>query len=208
MRAFAEHEGISLLTTFLSSLKYSLTRVISHFSVVCVEKCLFSSHSSVRPWDPMTDLLEYENHGIIKTQYRLKAPMIRTTSILSVNMPGKKQSKRKRPSSGRSRLGVAKGSRRSSGGSTPDLDGNTSSIEDEYDDVSVKEAVDLATLEKAIQPLRDLQKESVQQMRAIRMDLRKHYSSHQDEIASLQFKDWIVIFLLVVFQGIYQWYMR
>ncbi|XP_031563680.1 oxysterol-binding protein-related protein 8-like [Actinia tenebrosa] len=167
---------------------------------------------NIRPWDPMTDLLEYENNGIIKTQYRLKAPMVRTTSVLSVHLPGKKPSKRKRPSSGRSRLGVAKGSRRSSadrsGGSTPDLEGNTSSIEDEYDDVSVKEGVDLATLEKAIQPLRDSQNECVKQMRAIRMDLRKHYTSHQDEIASLQFKDWIVIFLLVVFQGVYQWYMR
>jgi hypothetical protein len=169
---------------------------------------------SVRPWDSMTDLVEYEQNGIIKTRYRLKAPMIRTTSVLSVNMPGtKKPSKRKRPSSGRSRLGVTKGSRRSSadhsGGSTPDLEvGNSSSIEEDYDDISLKDAVDLATLEKTVQPLRDLQKECVQQMRAIRMDLRKHYSSHQDEIASLQFKDWIIIFLLIVFQGVYQWYMR
>ncbi|KAK3704129.1 hypothetical protein QZH41_019029, partial [Actinostola sp. cb2023] len=171
-------------------------------------------YTDVRQWDPMTDLIEYEHDGIIKTRYRLKAPMIRTTSILSVHTPGtaKKPSKRKRPSSGRSRLGVAKGSRRNSvehsGASTPDLEGNTSSIEDDYDDVSLKEGVDQATLEKTIQPLRDLQKECVQQMRAIRNDLRKHYSSHQDEIASLQFKDWVVISLLVIFQAIFQWYLR
>lgn len=162
----------------------------------------------------MTDLQEFEHDGIIKTRYRLKAPMIRTTSILSVNTPGtsKKSSKRKRPSSGRSRLGVAKGSRRNSadhsGASTPDLEGNASSIEDDDDEVSIKDGIDQVTLEKTIQPLKDLQKECVQQMRAIRNDLRKHYSSHQDEIASLQFKDWVIISFLIIFQAIFQWYMR
>ncbi|XP_020914540.1 oxysterol-binding protein-related protein 8 isoform X2 [Exaiptasia diaphana] len=179
----------------------------------CINRWVYK-YTDVRQWDNMTDLQEYEHDGIIKTRYRLKAPMIRTTSILSVNTPGasKKSSKRKRPSSGRSRLGVAKGSRRNSadhsGASTPDLEGNASSIEDDYDDVSIKEGVDQATLEKTIQPLKDLQKECVQQMRAIRNDLRKHYSSHQDEIASLQFKDWVVISFLIIFQAIFQWYMR
>ncbi|KAJ7323781.1 Oxysterol-binding protein- protein 8 [Desmophyllum pertusum] len=74
-------------------------------------------YRDVRPWDPMTDLKEYENEGIVKTQYRLRATMVRTTSLLSVQVPDNKKpiSKRKRPSSGRSRGGgQAKGSRRSS----------------------------------------------------------------------------------------------
>lgn len=169
---------------------------------------------SIRQWDNMTDLEEVEHDGLVKTRYRLKAPMVRTTSILSVNTPGthkKHSSRRKRPSSGRPRL-VAKGSRRSSadhsGASTPDLEGNDSSIEDDYDDVSIKEGIDQATLDKTIQPLRELQTQCVQQMRAIRNDLRKHYNSHQDEISSLQFKDWVILSFLIIFQAIFQWYMR
>lgn len=163
----------------------------------------------------MTDLKEYENDGIIKTQYRLKAPMVRTTSLLSVQPDNKKPiSKRKRPSSGRSRCsGQAKGSRRSSidrsGASTPDPEAeHSSSIEDDDDDSSVKEGIDLAALEKAFQPLKDLQKECVQQMRAIRSDLRRHYSSHQDDLATLQFKDWLLLLMFVITQGFFHWYYR
>ena len=163
----------------------------------------------------MTDLKEYENEGIVKTQYRLKAPMVRTTSLLSVQTPEnikKPLSKRKRPSSGRSRgSGQAKGSRRNSmdrsGQSTPDPEAeHSSSIEDDDDDSSIKEGVDAVTLEKVFQPLKDLQKECVQQMRAIRSDLRRHYSSHQDDIATLQFKDWVLLLLFVVTQGFFHWW--
>lgn len=164
----------------------------------------------------MTDLREYENDGIIKTQYRLKAPMVRTTSLLSVQAPEikKPMSKRKRPSSGRSRgSGQAKGSRRNSvdrsGASTPDPEAeHSSSIEDDDDDSSLKESIDAATLEKVFQPLKDLQKECVQQMRAIRSDLRRHYSSHQDDIATLQFKDWLLLLLFVITQGFFHWYYK
>ncbi|XP_015766303.1 PREDICTED: oxysterol-binding protein-related protein 8-like [Acropora digitifera] len=173
---------------------------------------------SVRPWDPMTDLKEYEKEGIIKTQYRLKAPMVRTTSLLSVQTPDlnkKSSSKRKRPSSGRlqsSGSGQAKGSRRNSmdrsGASTPDPDADHSSSVEDDDDSSFKETIDTATLEKILQPLKDLQKECVQQMRAIRSDLRRHYTSHQDDIASLQFKDWLLLLLFIISQGFFHWYYK
>lgn len=170
---------------------------------------------SVRPWDPMTDLKEYENEGIIKTQYRLKAPMVRTTSLLSVQTPDLKKpiSKRKRPSSARSRGGgQAKGSRRNSvdrsGASTPDPEGEHSSSVEDDDDSSIKEGIDIAALEKVFQPLKDLQRECVQQMRAIRSDLRRHYSSHQDDIATLQFKDWLLLLMFIISQGFFHWYYR
>lgn len=173
---------------------------------------------SVRPWDPMTDLKEYEDEGIIKTQYRLKAPMVRTTSLLSVQTPDlnkKSSSKRKRPSSGRlqsSGSGQAKGSRRNSmdrsGTSTPDPEADHSSSVEDDDDSSFKETIDTATLEKILQPLKDLQKECVQQMRAIRSDLRRHYTTHQDDIASLQFKDWLLLLLFIISQGFFHWYYK
>lgn len=173
-------------------------------------------YRDVRPWDPMTDLKEYEHEGIVKTQYRLKAPMVRTTSLLSVQTPDAKKpiSKRKRPSSGRSRGSVqVKGSRRNSidrsGASTPDPEADhSSSVEDDDDDSSIKESIDLASLEKVFQPLKDLQKECVQQMRAIRSDLRRHYSSHQDDLTTLQFKDWLLLLMFVITQGFFHWYYR
>ena len=160
----------------------------------------------------MTDLQEYEFGGVIKTKYRLKAPMVRTTSILNVQVPDpKKSGKRKRPSSSRSRGSKVSSSRRNSvdrsGTSTPDPEAeHSSSVED--DDESLKGSVDMATFEKMLQPLRDMQKDCVIQMRAIRSDLRRHYNSHQDEISSLQFKDWILILLLIIAQGLFQWYYR
>ena len=164
----------------------------------------------------MTDLKEYESDGIIKTQYRLKAPMVRTTSLLSVQTPDlnkKSTTKRKRPSSGRLRgSGQAKGSRRDSmdrsGTSTPDPEAEHSSSVEDDDDSSFKETVDAAALEKIFQPLKDLQKECVQQMRAIRSELRRHYTCHQDDIASLQFKDWLLLLLFIISQGFFHWYYK
>ncbi|XP_050711645.1 oxysterol-binding protein-related protein 8-like isoform X10 [Eriocheir sinensis] len=42
-------------------------------------------HSDLRPWDPRTDLFQYEHNYIIATKTRHKAPMIRTASIVSVD---------------------------------------------------------------------------------------------------------------------------
>lgn len=42
-------------------------------------------HSDLRPWDPRTDLFQYEYNYIISTKTRHKAPMIRTASIVSVD---------------------------------------------------------------------------------------------------------------------------
>lgn len=178
----------------------------------CINRWVYK-HRDVRPWDNMTDLQEYEFGGIIKTKYRMKAPMVRTTSVLNVHVqdPKKGAGKHKRPTSARSRGSKASGSRRNSvnrsGASTPDPDGeHSSSVED--DDESLKASFDLATFEKMLQPLRDMQKDCVTQMRAIRSDLRRHYNSHQDEISSLQFKDWVLILLLIIVQGMFQWYYR
>ncbi|KAK8376641.1 hypothetical protein O3P69_009925 [Scylla paramamosain] len=42
-------------------------------------------HSDLRPWDPRTDLFQYEHNYVIATKTRHKAPMIRTASIVSVD---------------------------------------------------------------------------------------------------------------------------
>ncbi|KAK7084056.1 Oxysterol-binding protein-related protein 8 [Halocaridina rubra] len=42
-------------------------------------------HSDLRPWDPRTDLFQYEYNYVISTKTKHKAPMIRTSSIVSVD---------------------------------------------------------------------------------------------------------------------------
>ena len=140
---------------------------------------LYFYECSVRPWDNMTDVQEFEHDGIIKTKYRLKAPMVRTTSILNVKVVESKKTspKHKRSSLSRSRGPKMTSSRKNSidrsGASTPDPEGEqSSSVED--DDESLKGSVDIVTFEKMLQPLRDMQKDCVTQMRAIRSDLRRH----------------------------------
>ena len=40
---------------------------------------------SLRPWDPMNDLLQYEHNYIAQTKTRHRTPIVRTTSITNVD---------------------------------------------------------------------------------------------------------------------------
>lgn len=44
-------------------------------------------HSDLRPWDTRNDLFQYECDYEIQTKTRHKTPMIRTSSIISVDPP-------------------------------------------------------------------------------------------------------------------------
>lgn len=44
-------------------------------------------HSDLRPWDPRNDLYQYEHDYIIQTKTKHPAPIIRTASIISVELP-------------------------------------------------------------------------------------------------------------------------
>lgn len=41
-------------------------------------------HADVRPWDPRTDVVQYESNFAVATKTRHKTPMIREASIVSV----------------------------------------------------------------------------------------------------------------------------
>lgn len=41
-------------------------------------------YSDLRPWDPRNDLYQYEHNFVIKTRTKHPTPMIRTSSIVSV----------------------------------------------------------------------------------------------------------------------------
>lgn len=43
-------------------------------------------HSDLRPWDPRNDLYQYEHNYIIQTKTRHPAPIIRTSSIIGVEL--------------------------------------------------------------------------------------------------------------------------
>jgi hypothetical protein len=40
---------------------------------------------SLRPWDPLNDLLQYEHNYIVQTKTRHRTPIVRTTSITNVD---------------------------------------------------------------------------------------------------------------------------
>lgn len=40
---------------------------------------------SLRPWDPLNDLLQYEHDYIVQTKTRHRTPIVRTTSITNVD---------------------------------------------------------------------------------------------------------------------------
>ena len=44
---------------------------------------------SLRPWDPMNDVIQYENDFIIQTKTRHRTPIVRTTSITNVEEPNR-----------------------------------------------------------------------------------------------------------------------
>ncbi|XP_042209423.1 oxysterol-binding protein-related protein 8-like isoform X3 [Homarus americanus] len=56
-----------------------------HFAQDPVSGVYVYKHSDLRPWDPRTDLFQYEYNYMISTKTRHKAPMIRTASIVSVD---------------------------------------------------------------------------------------------------------------------------
>lgn len=41
-------------------------------------------HCDLRPWDPRNDLVQFESNYVISTKTRHRTPMIRTSSIVSV----------------------------------------------------------------------------------------------------------------------------
>ena len=46
-------------------------------------------HADIRAWDPMTDLYQYETDFVVRTKTKLKTPMVRTQSIVSVSEASK-----------------------------------------------------------------------------------------------------------------------
>ncbi|XP_045121268.1 oxysterol-binding protein-related protein 8-like isoform X15 [Portunus trituberculatus] len=59
--------------------------VPTYFAQDLVRGVYVYKHSDLRPWDPRTDLFQYEHNYVIATKTRHKAPMIRTASIVSVD---------------------------------------------------------------------------------------------------------------------------
>ena len=82
---------------------------------------------SLRPWDPMNDLLQYEHDYVVQTKTRHRCPIVRTTSITNVDESSvghKRQSSLDRVRAARIKRASMKhlhsSMERESGSSTPD----------------------------------------------------------------------------------------
>jgi len=59
--------------------------VSKYFSQDPISGVYLYKHSDLRPWDPRTDLFQYESNYAVASKSRYKAPIIRTGSIISVD---------------------------------------------------------------------------------------------------------------------------
>ena len=115
----------------------------------------FNVLRSLRPWDPLNDVVQYEHNYIIQTRTRHRTPIVRTTSISNVDAgcssttdpTGTRNTTSSRSIAARASIkrlakqrkvedavaAVMGGGRRGSGSSTPDLAGIGEEDGDESD---------------------------------------------------------------------------
>lgn len=86
---------------------------------------------SLRPWDPLNDLLQYEHEFIAQTKTRHRTPIVRTTSITNVdeNTRGLKHQSSFRAARIKQRVNMKqmRSMERESGSSTPDVEARNES---------------------------------------------------------------------------------
>lgn len=158
------------------------------FSTISIkyDDCFFSKHFrpsySVRPWDPITDVREYENEFKIKTQTRIRAPMVKQQSVVAIKVS-----------------------------STSCDEDNTHFFHEpassfrQHERLSSLEDDDVASFAQTLKPLLEAQTELKEQIRSIRSDMRRYHTANNDQFAQLQTKDWI-LFCLLSLAFIWQWY--
>ncbi|XP_046861335.1 oxysterol-binding protein-related protein 8-like isoform X2 [Xenia sp. Carnegie-2017] len=139
-------------------------------------------YKNVRPWDPITDVREYENEFKIKTQTRIRAPMVKQQSLVAIKVS-----------------------------STSGDDDNSHFFHErassfrQHERLSSLEDDDVASFAQTLKPLLEAQTELKEQIRSIRSDMRRYHTANSDQFTQLQTKDWI-LFCLLTLAFIWQWY--
>ncbi|XP_074660916.1 oxysterol-binding protein-related protein 8-like isoform X3 [Tubulanus polymorphus] len=177
-----------------------------------------------RPWDPMNDVLQYENDYVIQTKTRHKTPIVRASSILSVEETNSVKKKLRLPME-RARSIKQRNIKHlhtlgaESGSSTPDPDicsrgGVESDSSDSAAETRVRpenSSVTIATLQKALAPLIEIQDRNAERLASIQsvvMTMRHKQMEHNENstmIGLLQPREWLLMFILLISQSLLYW---
>ncbi|XP_068228302.1 oxysterol-binding protein-related protein 8 isoform X3 [Palaemon carinicauda] len=194
-----------------------------HFSQDPVTGVYVYKHSDLRPWDPRTDLFQYEYNYMISTKTRHKAPMIRTASIVSVD-----------PKCDVVRVGGVEGVQRLRGviervSAEETSSGDHDDLQDAPDHitsiipppiVSKRSSHALSTsVTDALNKLSTNQETVITELKSLRLDIdglhrrmsalgsAKHMSGSgsQDSSSALSTQSWASILVALIFYSLIQW---
>lgn len=140
----------------------------------------FTLFFSVRPWDNITDLFEYEHEFRVRTRTRIQAPMVKQQSLVAmeVHPPSADEG-------GTPRVPMSSKARRKCGRHSPD---RMSSMDED----------EVTSFALSLQPLRESQAELKEQFRSIRSDMKRYQAVNQEELSKFHAKDWALFFFLAI----------
>ncbi|XP_078534492.1 oxysterol-binding protein-related protein 8 isoform X5 [Lissotriton helveticus] len=142
-------------------------------------------YADTRPWDPLNDLVQFENDGAIQTKVRHRTPM-----VCSVTVPKIKR----KPSSQ-----LKKGE---SGCSSPELDNQDSSGSEAHllthNTRTRKKPIDLVELQSSIDSIKKTQEEINRNIIALRNRVVVNAAATDSNF--LQQRDYCIIFFLIILQ--------
>jgi len=174
-------------------------------------------YADLRPWDPMNDVLQYENNYVIQTKTRHRMPVVRTTSITNVDESvrlGKRpsgmglasQARIKRASMKHKQLKPLKSGIVDSGSSSPDqIDSDSDSADCSRRTVKTMARV----LSTALEPLVSLQREANQKLSTVQGQLAtvqrqiRSTSAEQDQLFTN--RDVFLVGALLIIQLALMW---
>ncbi|XP_012814036.1 oxysterol-binding protein-related protein 8 isoform X5 [Xenopus tropicalis] len=176
-------------------------------------------YADTRPWDPLNDLIQFENDGVIQTKVRHRTPMVRSGSVINLSNQGAKREKcsyqvcvpkLKHKASGQQKKGE-------SGCSSPELDNQDSSGSEagasDEEQMNVlkplahllshnnrvrKKGADHGELQSAIDSIKKTQEEINRNIIALRNRVSVNTSSTENSF--LQQRDYFIIFFLITLQ--------
>ncbi|XP_013408205.1 oxysterol-binding protein-related protein 8 [Lingula anatina] len=171
-----------------------------------------------RPWDPINDVIQYEKDYMVMTKTRRKVPIVRTTSILSVNnKPDKNSRRQKAVEHSRAVARIKRNAHmrecRESGSSTPDpehrIDESTSESEVEAKGKS-NQSVDPEMLKQLLNPLQEMQRQNNQALANLHGHLQQVERAYLDGYGGvyLQSRDWVILGAILLFQTILYWFFK
>ncbi|KAE8615681.1 hypothetical protein XENTR_v10008584 [Xenopus tropicalis] len=139
-------------------------------------------YADTRPWDPLNDLIQFENDGVIQTKVRHRTPMVCVPKL-------------KHKASGQQKKGE-------SGCSSPELDNQDSSGSEahllSHNNRVRKKGADHGELQSAIDSIKKTQEEINRNIIALRNRVSVNTSSTENSF--LQQRDYFIIFFLITLQ--------